>query len=109
MPYNEEIETLIDGSISGWPDMDKKRMFGGICYLVRGNMCFGIYRDFIIVRCGVEAAAEFLERGDTVPFDITGRAMKGWVMVSEEGWAQPEDMKMWLETGRNFALTLPPK
>jgi TfoX/Sxy family transcriptional regulator of competence genes len=109
MPYDEQIEKKIQELIDEWKDLDKKKMFGGICYLIHGNMCFGIYKDYLIVRCGVEAAEEKLKGPNTRPFDITGRAMKGWVMVSEPGWKDPEDMVAWLEMGREFALTLPAK
>lgn len=109
MPYDQQIEKKIEDLTQNWPDMEKKKMFGGICYLIHGNMCFGIWKDYLIVRCGVEATGEKLQRSDTRPFDITGRAMKGWVMVSENGWKDPGDMMDWLETGRDFALTLPAK
>ncbi len=84
-------------------------MFGGICYLTQGNMCFGFWKDFLIVRTGVEVAEEKLKEEDIRPFDITGRAMKGWIMVAESRWKDPDEMRSWLETGRGFALALPTK
>ncbi len=109
MSYNEELEIKIDRLLAEGEKVDKKKMFGGICYLVRGNMCFGIWKDYLIVRAGVQAAEEKLRKDNVRPFDITGRAMKGWVMVARERWTEGEDLKEWLAVGRDFALTLPEK
>jgi len=72
-------------------------------------MCFGIYRDYLIVRAGADVAGEKLKEKNVRPFDITGKAMKGWVMVEEGGWRDEDDMKDWLAIGKKFALTLPKK
>ena len=109
MAYNLELEDRIEEVTAGWPDMVKRKMFGGICYLVRGNMGFGIWKDYLIVRAGSETAERFLAEDGIRPFDVTGRAMKGWVMVDGSRWEDPEEIVMWLNTGRNFALTLPAK
>jgi hypothetical protein len=85
-------------------------MFGGICYLLQGNMCFGIYRDFLIVRLGSAAAAEpYLAQAHVKPMDITGRPMKGWVMVAPTAYDGPEQLRPWLSRGMRFAQSLPPK
>lgn len=109
MSYNLELEDRIEEATAGWPVMDKRRMFGGICYLIRGNMGFGIWKDYLIVRTGQEAAEGFLSEEGVRPFDITGRAMRGWVMVDGSRWEDPEELETWLATGRDFALTLPEK
>jgi TfoX/Sxy family transcriptional regulator of competence genes len=93
MPYDTKIEEAIDAAAGRWKHMGKKPMFGGICYLLKGNMCFGIYRDFLIVRAGKEKAAKALEEGKARPFDITGRPMNGWVMVDQKGWGEPDTLK----------------
>ena len=109
MAYNMELEDRIEDVIGGWPDMIKKKMFGGMCYLLRGNMGFGIWKDFLIVRTGLQAAEGFLAEDGVGPFEITGRAMKGWVMVDGSRWEDHDELEKWLATGRNFALTLPAK
>ncbi|ABQ27503.1 TfoX/Sxy family protein [Geotalea uraniireducens] len=109
MPYSELIEQRIDTMVREWENVEKKRMFGGICYLLNGNMCFGIYRDYLIVRCGPDAAGEKLKEKHVRPMDITGKPMKGWLMVEEGGWKREEDMSCWLLLGKKFALTLPSK
>ncbi|KAF0220747.1 MAG: hypothetical protein FD174_1071 [Geobacteraceae bacterium] len=109
MPYNKEIEDRIDALIRTWPNIDKKKMFGGICYLINGNMCFGIWKDYLIVRASVETTGKKLQEKHVKPFDITGKPMKGWFMVEQEGWRTPEDLGVWLTIGKDFALTLPEK
>ncbi|MFC1585564.1 TfoX/Sxy family protein [Fibrobacterota bacterium] len=99
----------MDVVISRWKNTVKKKMFGGICYLLRGNMCFGIYKDFLIIRAGEDKARESLKFPGTRPFDITGKPMKGWVMVEPALWRKPKALPGWLELGKKLALTLPPK
>jgi len=109
MPYSKRIEQKTEKIIRRWKKIEKKNMFGGICYLIKGNMCFGIYKDFLIVRTGIEVAEKKLKEKKVKPFDITGRAMKGWVMVEEQGWKKQEDLENWLKIGKEYALTLPEK
>ena len=109
MAYNMDLEDRIEELAKGWPDTVRKKMFGGICYLIRGNMGFGIWNDFLIVRAGAETAEHFLAEDGISPFDVTGRAMKGWVMVDGSRWEDYDELEKWLETGRDFALTLPAK
>ncbi len=109
MAYNLELEDRISEQTSGWPDMVSKKMFGGVCYLLRGNMGFGIWQDFLIVRAGTEAAERFLEEDGISPFDVTGKAMKGWVMVDGSRWEDEYELEKWLAIGHEFALTLPAK
>ena len=108
MPYNFTLEELIDDLL---PEVipDKKKMFGGICYLINGNMGFGIWKDYLIVRMAPEAAAEKLKGVHVREFDLTGKPMKGWVMVEEGAWRDPDALAGWLEIGRSFAQSLPKK
>ena len=109
MPYSRLIEGKIEKIIGRWEKVEKKKMFGGICYLMNGNMCFGIYKDFLIVRTGIDVAEKKLQEKNVRPFDITGKAMKGWVMVEEDGWRKPEDLEKWLDLGKKYVLNLPAK
>ena len=109
MPYNKKIEESIDTIIVTWSNVEKKKMFGGVCYLINGNICFGIINDFLIVRAGEETAREKLRENHVRPFDITGKPMKGWFMVEEMGWKTTADLNAWITIGRDFAATLPEK
>jgi TfoX/Sxy family transcriptional regulator of competence genes len=107
--YSAKLETAIDSAVKRWKDVDKKKMFGGVCYLLKGNMCFGIYRDSLIVRMDKDLAEKSLAGRNVKPFDITGRPMAGWVMVEEAGWKSAARLSKWITTGKDFALSLPEK
>lgn len=109
MPYNERIDKRISEVIKPLQQTQSKKMFGGVCHLIRGNMFCGVYKDFLILRLGVEKAADALQQPHTKPFDITGKSMKGWVMVSEEGFKTQTALNTWLEMAVAFARTLPSK
>lgn len=83
-------------------------MFGGTCHILKGNMMCGVYKDFLILRLGEEQALKALNSKHVKPFDITGRPMKGWVMVEEPGFEGSKLVK-WLELARDFTESLPPK
>jgi TfoX/Sxy family transcriptional regulator of competence genes len=109
MPYKTEIDERIEKVVSGWKNTDRKKMFGGICRLMHGNMFCGVYKDYLILRLGEQRAEKALETPFARPFDITGKPMKGWVMVEERGFESDSDLKDWLEKARDFVKTLPPK
>jgi hypothetical protein len=109
MAYDAGLEARIDEVVDGWEGYEKKKMFGGICYLRSGNMAFGIWKDNLIVRCGPERHAECLNQRHTKPFDITGKPMSGWIMVAPEGFAEDEDLDRWIDAGARFAESLPRK
>jgi len=107
--YNAKLEEKIDAAAKRWQNMEKKKMFGGVCYLLKGNMAFGIYKDSLIVRVDKDLAEKSLQGRNVKPFDITGRPMAGWVMVQEAGWKSAVGLLKWLEAGKRFALSLPEK
>ncbi len=109
MAYDEGTEARIDEAIEGWEQYEKKHLFGGICYLTSGNMAFGIWRDYLIVRCGAEQHEECLRQKNVKEFDVTGKSMSGWVMVAPEGIEEDSALKKWIETGADYASSLPPK
>jgi hypothetical protein len=109
MAYDTSIERRIDALIIAWENLEKRKMFGGVCYLTGGNICFGIWREELIVRTDPAAAATLLTQEHVRPFDVTGRPMKGWLMVAAAGWPNDEALARWLAIGRNFARTLPEK
>jgi len=109
MPYNAAIDERIRAVVGDWRETTSKKMFGGVCHLQKGNMLAGVYKDFMILRLGEEGAAAALRRKHVRVFDITGRPMKGWVMVEGKGFRTEKSLREWLEQARTFVLTLPPK
>jgi len=106
MPYDEALEARIKKIVSKWKDTDNKKMFGGVCHLLNGNMFSGVYKDSLILRLGEGTSREALKLPFVRPFDITGRPMKGWVMVKKEGFESEYDLGAWLNHAKNYVRTL---
>jgi TfoX/Sxy family transcriptional regulator of competence genes len=109
MPYDEDLEERIERIVSRWPKTVSKKMFGGICHLINGNMLGGVYHTYLILRLGEEGAWEALKQLSSRPFDITGKPMKGWVMIEGKGVAGDKELQAWLKKARKFVETLPAK
>ena len=109
MAYDEQLAKRLNKLIVGRNDFYEQKMFGGLGFLLRGNMCFGIWKDHLILRLGEEKAGRALTKKDVVPFDITGRAMKGWVMVAPKGTKSEDALKQWVRQAIDFVSTLPRK
>ena len=109
MVYDTEFTDRLDQYIKARPHYVRKAMFGGLGYLLNGNMCFGVLHDDLILRVGQHAAQGPLEQGIARVFDITGRAMKGWIMVPTSTTESDNRLHEWLTLAENFVLSLPPK
>jgi hypothetical protein len=107
MGYDEALDRRITAATSGWATT-RKKMFGGTCHLLNGNMLCGVREKTLIVRLGQEAGAAALEQPHTRPMDVTGRPMKGWVMVEPKGY-RGQNLRGWLERAHAFVSKLPPK
>lgn len=109
MGYNQDLEDRIDRLMGGLGEITKKKMFGGIGYLINGNMCFGIHKESLVLRISPEKAEEFMKSEYVTPFDITGKPMKGWVLVSPDILESDEQLLDMMRLGASFAETLPKK
>lgn len=109
MAYDEGAAQRVRELISDQPGYEEKKMFGGIGFLIHGNMACGVIRDDLIVRVGEDRYTDSLLKPHVELFDITGRAMTGWVMVKESGYHSDRDLEEWVDQGIAYALTLPPK
>lgn len=107
MAYDEGLDARITEIVTDW-GATKKKMFGGTCHLLHGNMLCGVHKDSLIVRVGQEVATEALDEPYVRPMDITGRPMKGWIMIGPKGYAG-DRLRGWLERARAFVSILPPK
>ena len=109
MAYNEELAQRVQVLMKDLPGFNQKKMFGGVGFMLQGNMACGVNKDDLVVRVGPERYDEAISKPFTRLFDITGRPMKGWVMVGPKGCASKSDLKYWVQLGADFALSLPPK
>ncbi|GAB4187183.1 MAG: TfoX/Sxy family protein [Calditrichia bacterium] len=109
MPYNETVNSKILKLFSEWSNTESKKMFGGVCHLMNGHMVCGVYKDYYIFRLGKDEADRAFELPFVKPFDITGKAMSGWIMVHHEDLQDDDQLQYWLNKARQFVQTLPPK
>lgn len=109
MAYDKGLAQRVREILEELPGFNEKKMFGGICWLLHGNMAGGIINDDLIVRVGPEKYDTALNQPGTRVFDITGRVMKGWVMVSSTELESDQALSNWMQQGVDFARTLPPK
>ena len=109
MAFDEGLAQIVREFLEEKPTYIEKKMFGGIGFLLQGNMACGILNDDLIVRVGPATYEDALKQPHSREFDITGRPMKGWVMVSSDGFDSEEVILAWVNRGVGFALTLPPK
>lgn len=109
MAYDEGLAQRVREELDELPGFVEKRMFGGIGFMLRGNMACGVHDADLVVRVGPAQYEEPLAQPHTRPFDMTGRPMRGWVMVSPDGRESDSDLRSWLQQGVDLALSLPPK
>jgi len=109
MAYDPTLYVRVQDVLAERDDTADRRMFGGVCFLVRGHMACGILGDELIVRVGEDAFAQAMGEPHTRLFDFTGRPMRGWVVVGPAGVATREALARWVDRGVAFTLGLPPK
>ena len=109
MAYSESLADRVRHTLGRRRGLTEKKMFGGVGFLLRGNMCVGIWQTSLIVRVGPDAHAEALAQPHVREFDITGRSMKGWVLVDAEGVDDDSVLRNWIEQAIEFVGSLPAK
>ena len=109
MAYDEQLAERVRDQLADVQGITEKAMFGGIAFLREGNMAVGLSGDELMVRVGPEDSDDALARPHTRPFDMTGRPMKGWILVAQEGLQDDDELRAWVRRGLDFAGSLPPK
>lgn len=109
MAYDEKLAARITGLFKGRRGVTTKKMFGGLCILLNGNMALGVVDDMLMVRVGPDNYEACLRAPHVRPMDFTGKPLKGMIYVAREGIKTPAALKKWVEAGIGFARSLPPK
>ena len=107
MAYDEGLATRVRDVLGDRPGLAEKKMFGGLAFLLHGNMACGVRGDDLIVRVAAEVADAAQGEPGTRPFDLTGRPMNGWLLVDAGGHAEDEDLRRWVDWGVAYASSLP--
>jgi TfoX/Sxy family transcriptional regulator of competence genes len=110
MSYDEELAERIREVMAGEPGVSEKRMFGGLAFLIGGNMSVAASgQGGLMVRVDPDETDALLEKPHAQPFVMRGREMKGWLRVDEEGVRTKRELAPWVERGLSYARSLPPK
>ena len=109
MAYSEELADRVRGVLAGKSGVREQKMFGGLAFMLNGNMACGIIQGELIVRVGKENFDDALSLPHTRVFDMTGRPMRSFVYVAGEGIATDDGLAEWTGRGLAYAETLPPK
>ena len=109
MAYDEKLAERLSSLVKKRKGFSQKKMFGGVAFLLNGNMCFGVHKNSLVLRMDEESAIKALRRKHTKIFDITGRPMKGWIMVSKNGVKTKDSLENWTSLAIKFVKTLPKK
>ena len=109
MPYSLDLERRIDGRVGKLGVVDKKKMFGGIGYMANGNMCFGIHKDFFILRVSEQKGEELMKSKYAGPFEMTRQPMKGWLQIAPKGVKTDVQLLSMMRLGFEFASSLTKK
>jgi TfoX/Sxy family transcriptional regulator of competence genes len=107
--YDEALAGRVRVLLGAEPELGERAMFGGLSFLLGGNVACGVLGEELVVRVGPDAHEEALARPPARPMDFTGRPMAGWVYVAAAGVADEEALREWVEAGTRFAGSLPPK
>jgi TfoX/Sxy family transcriptional regulator of competence genes len=109
MPYGKSLADRIRWALRSNRAIEEKKMFGGVGFLLNGNMLVGVWKSSLILRLGPERGIEALKQSHVKEFDVTGRPMKGWVMVESEGLESDSELALWIGQAIQFVETLPAK
>ena len=109
MAFDEGLAERVRHALGTRPSVSERKMFGGLCFMVGGNMCLGIVGDDLMVRVGPEGWKDALARPHAREMDFTGKSMRGMVYVAPEGFSEDNDLQKWLDLGLDYASSLPSK
>jgi TfoX/Sxy family transcriptional regulator of competence genes len=109
MVYSKSLAARVRQALGSRRGIVEKKMFGGVGFLLHGNMLVGVWQDSLIARVGPDEAAKALAGEFVREFDVTGRPMKGWVMIEPDGLDTDQHLGDWIDRTLAFVATLPAK
>ena len=109
MAFDESLAARIRDALARKRDVEEKKMFGCVCFLLNGNALAGVWKDRLIARLGPDEGEAALREPHVRAFDITGRPMRNWVAVEPEGVESDDQLKGWIERALKFVKALPKK
>jgi hypothetical protein len=107
--FDTKLADRIRAALGKRKGLTERKMFGGIGFMLGGNMACGVHGEQMIVRLAANETDDALARPHTRRFDLTGRPMNGWILVDPDGLATDADLGKWVAVGAKYAESLPPK
>jgi hypothetical protein len=109
MAYDEILADRVRDALGDRPGLTERKMFGGLAFMLRGNMCCGVLGEEVVVRLPAEEGDAALGEDGVRPMDFTGRPMKGFLLVGGDQLADDASLSGWIERATDHASSLPPK
>ena len=109
MVYSKALAERVRQALRTHRGVTEKKLFGGVGFLIGGNLVACVWQQSLIVRLGPEVADAALKQDHVREFDVTGRPMKGWIMVEPDGLDSDRQLTEWIEQALEFVETLPSK
>lgn len=109
MAYDEGLAQRIRDLLQDNRNVEEKKMFGGLCFMISGHMAFGIIKNGLMARVGPEQYEMNLSRVHAKEMDFTGKALRSMIYVAPEGLTTGQDLKSWMDVCLTFISSLPPK
>lgn len=109
MAYDEKLAERMRARLKGTRNLTEKKMFGGVGFLIHGNMACGVIKQDVILRLSDDDFGAALRKKHVRVFDMTGRPMQGWVFVAPAGVSTDRALHAWMDKAVGFARSLPPK
>ena len=109
MAFDEKLANRVRKQLGHQAGLTEKKMFGGLAFLIHGNMSVGIHGNELVVRIPPAETDAALQEPGARLFDITGRPMKGWLLVGSAGIQEPKALTKWVRRGVDYASSLPKK
>ena len=109
MAYDEDLAERIRDALVGVPEVTERKMFGGIAFMVGGNMAVGVTGTELMARVGKDGVTAALAEDHVRPMEMGGRTMKGYVLVDEAGLQDDAALQSWVARCVEHAESLPPK
>lgn len=110
MAYDLQLAERIRAALGRSPGLSEKKMFGGLCFLVHGNMCCGVLKSELVLRAGLDVYERLLAQEKSLrPMDFTGRPLRGFLYVAPDGLRRSAQLRRWVGISLQFARSLPRK
>ncbi len=109
MTYDQQLAGRVRQVLSDQADVVEKKMFGGLTFMLQGNMCCGVTEKRLMVRVGPDRYDDALRQAGASPMDFTGKPLRGFVYVAPEACESEADLAAWVDRARQFTLSLPAK